>query len=485
MFSGTPGMSVAVLHRGKVIYAEGFGKRNAKGDPVNADTLMPIGSMTKAMTATMIGELVAEGKLDWDTTLVSDYVPEVQLGPILDSELTLADYLSHRSRFANNEKKGLPHEDFAWMGTETRSQVFRRLKNLNLPEKLGTSTQYSNMGYIIAGEAAANVANTPYEQLVRDKIFRPLGLTQSGFSPVEMGKRPNHSRPFYADTLKDAQAGKFHEGDLDTKLEFFSAAGDAYSNVFDLLKWGSTIMHYGQLDDKQVLNKASVEAVLSTRTVFRPVKAIPELSPASTYGMGWFVDSYKGQATYYHGGNTLGFSSMIMLLPDSDLVITILSNIYAAMLPNNLPYYLADEILDLPRTKDWLGNETLTKTEWVFKRTADDESGVNLLPPRLKNKPPVHALSDYAGVYTHPLFSGDVKISLEKGKSDDELSLSFNSFTSKVEHYHYELFTFVLDVWSTKTKFAFTFITGEDGQVDGLQLKYLKQMWTFKKLISK
>ena len=58
---------------------------------------MPIGSMTKAMTASMIGELVAEGKLDWDKTPVSEYVPEAQFGHILTSELTLSDYLSHRT----------------------------------------------------------------------------------------------------------------------------------------------------------------------------------------------------------------------------------------------------------------------------------------------------------------------------------------------------------------------------------------------------
>ncbi|KAG0277916.1 hypothetical protein BGZ97_009815, partial [Linnemannia gamsii] len=95
--TGLPGMSVAVLHKGKLIFAEGFGKRN-RNDPVTAETLMPIASMTKAVTAATIGELVAEGKLDWDTTPVSQYVPEAQFGdPILTSELTLVDYLSHRS----------------------------------------------------------------------------------------------------------------------------------------------------------------------------------------------------------------------------------------------------------------------------------------------------------------------------------------------------------------------------------------------------
>ncbi|KAG0051454.1 hypothetical protein BGZ83_003739 [Gryganskiella cystojenkinii] len=473
--SGTPGLSVAVLLRGKVIYAEGFGKRNDRGDPVTAETLMPIGSMTKAMTASMIGELVAEGKLDWDKTPVSEYVPEAQFGPALTSELTLADYLSHRS--------GLPHEDFAWFNTtETRSQVFRRLKHLNLPDKLLSDTQYSNMGYTIAGEAAANIAKVPYERLVRDKIFRPLGLTHTGFSPIEMGKRDrNHARPYYAESLKDAQSGRFHQGELNNEIEFVSAAGDAYSNSLDLLKWGSTIMHYGRLNGKQVLNKTSVEAVLTAHTIYRAKKSIPELSPTTTYGMGWFIDAYQGQTMYYHGGNTLGFSSMICLFPDSDLVITVLSNMYVAILPDTIPFFIADEILNLPRTKDWLGKETLDVTERVFQNRADEEAGVRF-PPRLNNRQAAHHLSDYTGSYTNSLFTGDVKITLlETG----ELHFLFNTFSSKVEHYHYETFSFFFDTWSAKTKQLVTFITGQDGEVEALELEYLEENWTFKKQINK
>ncbi|KAF9558306.1 hypothetical protein EC968_007188 [Mortierella alpina] len=476
--SGTPGLSVAVLHRGKVIYAKGFGKRNEEGDPVTAETMMPIASMTKAMTASMIGELVAEGKLDWDKTPVSEYVPEATFGPVLTSELTLSDYLSHRT--------GLPHADNPWLyTTETRAQVFRRLKHLNLPDKLSTKMQYSNIGYAIAGEAAANVAKLPYERLVQKKIFLPLGLTHTGLSQVKMGKHRNHAKPFYADSLQDAQAGKFHQGHLHDEVKLAAAAGDAYSNAFDLLKWGSVIMHYGELDGKQILNKASVEEVLTAHTIIRANKTIPELSPASNYGMGWFMDSYKGQAIYYHGGNLSGFSSMIMLFPDSDLVITVLTNIYLAALRDTIPYYLADEILDLPRTKDWLGKETMDAIEIAFKATADAAAGVDL-PPRLKNRPAAHRLFNYEGVYTHPLFAGDVKITLESEENADGLKMSqlhflFNAFSSKLEHYHYETFTFIFDEWSSKAKQALTFVTGEHGLVEGLQLTYLKKTWTFKK----
>lgn len=180
---------------------------------------------------------------------------------------------------------------------------------------------------------------------------------------------------------------------------------------------------------------------------------------------------------------------MIMLFPDSDLVITVLSNIYLARLRDTIPYYLADEILDLPRTKDWLGKETTDVTESWFKMTADAAAGVDL-PPRLKNRPAAHPLSDYEGVYTHPLFAGDVKITLETEENADGLKKSqlhflLNAFSSKVEHYHYETFTFIFDMWSSKQKQAATFITGQDGQVEGLQVVfnwlYSKETWTFKK----
>lgn len=166
---------------------------------------------------------------------------------------------------------------------------------------MSSRVQYSNIGYAIAGEAAANVAGIPYERLVRNKIFRPLGLTHTGFSPIEMGKRSNHAMPFYAENLKEAQEGIFHEGYLDNLIELDAAAGDIYSNVHDLLKWGTTIMNYGELNGKQILDKAAVQEQLSAHTIFRPNRAEPELSPATTYGFGWFMDSYKGHNHYFHG----------------------------------------------------------------------------------------------------------------------------------------------------------------------------------------
>ncbi|KAF9904293.1 hypothetical protein EC991_002844, partial [Linnemannia zychae] len=94
---GIKGMAVSVLYKGELIFAEGFGHRN-DSDPFTKDTLMPIGSLTKAFTAAAVGELVAEGKMDWDSTPVNTYLPEFQFkDPVMTSQLTLADLLSHRT----------------------------------------------------------------------------------------------------------------------------------------------------------------------------------------------------------------------------------------------------------------------------------------------------------------------------------------------------------------------------------------------------
>ncbi|KAI8597485.1 beta-lactamase/transpeptidase-like protein [Dissophora ornata] len=90
-------MSVAILHKGELIFSEGFGRRNDE-EPFTPETLMPIASTTKMFTTATIGELIAEGKIDWDITPVSKYLPEFQLqDPVLTSQLTLVDLLSHRT----------------------------------------------------------------------------------------------------------------------------------------------------------------------------------------------------------------------------------------------------------------------------------------------------------------------------------------------------------------------------------------------------
>ncbi|KAF8982814.1 hypothetical protein BGZ46_000540 [Entomortierella lignicola] len=476
---GVPGMSVAVLYKGEIIFAKGFGKRNESGDPFTEETLMPIASITKSFTATAIGELVAEGKVDWNETPVSKYLPEFELqDPVLTSQLTMVDLLSHRT--------GFPDIDVAWFrNTTPRRDLIKQMRHVKVEAKLGSKTEYNNMMYAVAGEAAANVAGVSYEKLVIDKIIDPLGLTNTGFGPIEMSQRSNYAMPYGAASLDDAKNGLYELGYLDEIYMADAPAGDIYSNVLDVVRWGRVIMKHGELDGKQVLNKKSVEKTLRGYTIMERKRRTPEFAPVLTYGLGWNLDSYKGQTVYHHGGLNPGYSTELALIPDSDLVIASFSNISVAGLLAPIHWYILDELLDLPRTQDWI-SEVAVQTCLEDYEYYDDEAN-GALPEVIEDQPPRHKLQAFVGEYSHAVF-GDISIRLEKSKTghgeDEEESLYFNMRTidSKMEHYHFDSYKCFLHDFAFKRFILVDFQTGLDGKLEGFKVDNLgDELLEFKK----
>ncbi|KAG0249021.1 hypothetical protein BG011_009668 [Mortierella polycephala] len=463
VYCGIPGMSVAVLHKGKLIFAEGFGKRNEQ-EPFTVETLTSIASITKAFTAAAIGELVADGKADWDTTPVNKYLPEFEVSdPVLTSQLTFADLLSHRT--------GLPSLDFAWFrSTEKRIDLIKRIRHVPLDPKLRSKCDYNNIMYAVAGEAAANIAGTSYERLVETKILKPLGLSNTGFSVTEMKKRPNHAMPYDAASFEDAQKGNFILGYLDHIYMSDAPAGDLYSNVLDLVRWGRIIMKLGELDGKQVLNKESVTETLSGHTFMEKTGRSSEFAPALAYGFGWLIDSYKGQVLYHHSGSNAGFISNLAIYPDADLVIAHLTNIQSTGLPAFTSYYIADELLGLPKTQDWLSDAAIKDTQVQYDWQAKEAKGD--FPEQQKDRPSSHRLEAFVGEYMSPVF-GDVSICLETRDDDETEALYFKlrMFDSKMVHYHYDSFTTAAIDFAVEMALLVTFQTSADGTVVGFELK--------------
>ncbi|KAF9128545.1 hypothetical protein BGW39_004962 [Mortierella sp. 14UC] len=464
---GIKGMSVSVLYKGELIFAEGFGHRNDT-DPFTKDTLMPIGSLTKAFTATAVGEVVAEGKMDWDTTPVNTYLPEFQLkDPVMTSQLTLADLLSHRTN--------LPNTSMRWIkAKESRLELIKLLRHVDQPSRLTSKQNYSNTMYAVAGEAAAQVAGVSYEELVKTKVFEPLGLVNTGFSQKALKQFKNYAIPYDAASFEDAQKGNFIRGELDEFYLTDAPAGDIYSNVLDLARWGRAILKDGEVYGKQVLNKESVAEVLTGRTFSNAARRTPDFAPVRAYGLGWGIDAYKGYAKYGHMGWINAYNSSIAFYPDLDLVVSVLANVGKTTLTDNLSYYIVDELLDLPRTKDWLFGESLKTTEEEYKQAEKAVRGEGILPERIPNRPHAHALKEYAGEYSHPAL-GDISVVFEQDpQDDDEGELHFRTLTfdtSKLEHYHFETFKVVLRLFGLGWAMGVRFETGPDGAVRGLLLE--------------
>ncbi|KAF9945856.1 hypothetical protein BGZ72_000915 [Mortierella alpina] len=452
---GIPGMSTAIMYKGKLAFAQGFGKRNGV-DPFTEETVSHIASVTKAFTATAIGELVAEGKVDWDKTPVSEYLPEFELKDlVLTSQLTFADMLAHRTP--------IPFVDLAWLRNAAPQRVLiNQLKHLDMPSKISSTVNYSNIAYTVAGEAAANVAGMSYKDLITTKIFDPLGLKSAGLSGADMVKQPNYAMPYTAACFEEAKKGIYEEGCVNEFPVSDAPSGDIFMDVVDLAKWGQVILKLGELNGKQVFNKDSILETVTPHNIMRRPRLWSDLSPVKGYGYGWIVDSYKGQANFRHDGSYPGYVSQLTLFPDADLVIAHLANIHVTNLPSTLPYYVADELLKLPKSEDWLFEAAAEDTQHVYRHFAGLAKGD--FPERVADQPQRHPLTEYTGEYTHPVY-GNITIRFE----GDSLFMKMSIFDHKLEHYHFESFTTLLHDFTVKFGVLFTFVTGSYGKVDAIK----------------
>ena len=180
-----PAMAAAVVRDGRIVGAAAVGIRKKKDSTaVTLDDPFHLGTNTKAFTATLIGRLVDQGLLRWDTTVSEVLGREISgIHPEL-ATVTVDQLLHHRSGMlargpnevwqAAQRAKGTP-------GDQRLQYVEAMLTRA--PAKLPGQYQYSNAGYAVLGLMAETVAKKPYEQLMQDEVFKPLGLTTAGFGP--------------------------------------------------------------------------------------------------------------------------------------------------------------------------------------------------------------------------------------------------------------------------------------------------------------
>src|SRR2546425_6411012 len=171
-----PGLAIAVVKDGKVVLAKGYGVRRL-GDSARVDerTLFGIASNTKAFTATAIGILVEEGKLQWDAPVVN-YLPWFQMyDPFVTRELTIRDLLVHRSGL------GLGAGDLLWWPTSTydRKEVARRLRYIKPATSFRSAYAYDNVLYLAAGQVIETVSGQSWEDFVQSRILARVGMTGS------------------------------------------------------------------------------------------------------------------------------------------------------------------------------------------------------------------------------------------------------------------------------------------------------------------
>jgi CubicO group peptidase (beta-lactamase class C family) len=403
-----PGLSVAIVKDGKVILARGYGvRRMGDAAPVDAETRFGIASNTKLFTATALALLVEEGKIEWDHPVIS-YLPWFAMSdPYVTRELTVRDLLVHRSGL------GLGAGDLLWWppSTYNRKEIARRIRHIPLETSFRSTYAYDNVLYLIAGEVIEAVSGQSWEEFVRSRILRKVGMSHSDVrhgGASEKGNVAGTHAPVN-DTVRPV--APFASDNT-------NPAGGIMAGAADMARWMVVQLDSGRVaDGTRLFSAASAKQLwreVTPTPIGDPPPGLPELrhlrATMAGYALGLGVRDYRGYTLRQHTGGLPGYLSKVAMIPDLRLGVAVLTNqesgaAFDAITYRVLDHYIGAKSPDYPALLQQLvqrNQQGVRAVERKAASTRDSTSGPSL------------PLAKYAGTYRDPWY-GDVQISQERG----------------------------------------------------------------------
>lgn len=443
-----PGVAVAAIHDGEVVFSRGFGSRDLGRDlPVTTETLFPLASVTKSFTATAMALLVDDGQVDWDTP-VKTYLPDFELYDASRTEgVTPRDLLAHDT--------GIPRHDAVWFNRPIeRNELMQLLRYLEPNAELRTTYQYSNLMFMVAGQLIGAVTGSTYEDVVRSRLLEPLGMRETNFSIAESKETEDCSRG-HSKRDDRVEAIPYYE-----RQQAIGPAGMIVSNVAELSRWVRFHLADGRTEDgAHLVSPEQIQELRRIQTPYRVEPLYPEKRGRCGYGLGWSVDSLHGRSLVDHSGGITGFSTFAAFMPELGCGIAILTNLgQASGVLRSTAYNWFERCLGLEPI-DWTARlrdeERLGKTH--EERLADFAPA----QPR-SGTSPSHPLTAYAGTYEHPGY-GPIEITEKDGK----LGGTYNEMAFELTHHHHDVFRLLVEERGDECLVRFG--TGYRGEVDSLE----------------
>ncbi len=293
------GLSIGVARHGEVFLVQGFGLADLESaSPATEHTVYRIGSMTKQFTAAAVMQLVEEGRLALDDPLTK-FAPDFV---VAGHRVTLRHLLNHTSGIPSYT--GSPDIERVMRGVKGPGEVLALVKDRPLNFDPGEEFSYNNTGYFMAGEILARTEGRPYDQVIANRIFAPLGMTESTYGweqPIVKHRAQGYK----------LVGGKFVNDD---PIDMFvpGGAGALASTVGDLLKWAKALQELAVVGDASYAEMTTPTRLNDGTTV--------------DYGFGLAVVDVDGHPTVGHGGDIKGFNSFIEWYPEDELTVVVLAN---------------------------------------------------------------------------------------------------------------------------------------------------------------
>lgn len=464
-----PGMAVAVVKEGKIHHKNTYGIRSVKTQaPVNENTLFGVASNTKAFTAAALGQLVDQGKLEWDQP-VTDIIPEFKLyDAYVTREFTVRDLLVHRSGL------GLGAGDlmvFPAQNTTTLEEMIHNLRYLKPVSSFRSKYDYDNLLYIVAGEVVARVSGQDYYSYIRENFFEPLRMKRSFLSLEKIEADSNRI---------DGHAPV--DGKLETTVYTFTQmatpAAGIYASVNDMTTWVQTLLAKGKYGDDiqdSLFSEKILDELWTPQTLVRTGKGSYN-THFTAYGLGWFLSDVNGYLQVTHTGGLLGIVSQVTLLPELDLGIIVLTNQQSGAAFRSITDSVKDGYFFL-KGKDRISEYNAArlraeKREEEVLMKVEKEIRENQKKENLKID-----LIDYSGIYKDPWFG---HVSIEKQGN----ILYFKAHKSpdlsgKMEFYKGTTFLVRWDDRSLKADAFVNFDLDTEGKAQGFLMKPLSPLTDF------
>ena len=332
-----PGLAVGVVEQGHLVFARGFGYRDVHERlPVTPDTLFPLGSCSKAFTATAIALLADEGRIALDTpvrTYLADFALE---DPVASATLTTRDILTHRS--------GLPRHDLFWYQAPfSRDELYHRLRFLEPSGPPRAQWRYNSLMFVVAGRIVEQVSGESWESFVRARVLLPLDMRRTLLSAEAMEADSDHAVPY---ALRNGSVQKIP---MLKRLGAIAPAGGVQTSVNDLARW----LTFHATRSPPLLGEG-IWRELHRPQAEMPAPAEPEVKHPY-YALGWIHESYRGHPLVVHNGAIDGFTVHLGFLPETGQGLILLMNrdlATAALMA--VAYSAYDRLLGL-EPLDWEG----------------------------------------------------------------------------------------------------------------------------------
>jgi CubicO group peptidase (beta-lactamase class C family) len=437
-----PGLELAVVQDGEVVFAGGLGVRGIDdATPVGAGTLFHHGSCSKAFTGVVASLVAQDGLLDLDAP-VRRYVPELLMpDPVIAERVTTRDLLSHRS--------GLGRHDLAWIfnGSWSRAECIKRLEHLPLIGDLRAQWSYSNFGFMLAGVVIERITGNSWEDEVAARIFQPLGMTRSFPTEATLTTDADSATPHVVRDDKPVVT--------DVRVtQAIAPAGGIVTCAADTTSWLLAQLGSSELPPEALTRCHELQVPIPSGAV-----PLPELA-LHGYSFGWVEGAYRGRPLSWHSGGVDGFLTQTLLLPQQRFGVVACANAHMSQLPMAVVFEIADAVLAERSQPSWFDKLRAAGDSAEAEPSAEQPAATAAEP-----RAPVHSLDAYVGTYRDAGY-GDFVV----GRNGDGLSFTFGE--TPVDGKHRQLDTWELRYSPLDADGTASFNTGADGKVVDVVVGY-------------